>query len=324
MRTYCTYFDSRYLARGLALYESLDAQERAFTLWVLALDDPTSAILEKLALPHLRTIALRELEETNRELLETKSSRTLVEYYFTLTPFLPLEVMRRDSEVDMVTYVDADIYFFASPNPIYAEVGSAAVGITEHRFSAGQEDRIRFGRFNVGWLMFRNDAEGRRCLHDWRARCLEWCFDRLEGERYADQKYLDRWPEHFDRVAIIHHPGANVAPWNVAGRTVTCISGTPEIDGQRLVFFHFHQLRRWTSFLWQLGLQSYGVPRNRALVECVYRPYVRALKRWEARLQAMGLRPIRSARAKSIRASIGGPIRVLLGDSLLDFSSSAD
>src|SRR5437773_2692163 len=104
MRTFCTYFDSRYLARGLALHDSLSRHSPGMTLWVLCLDRQSERALQALNLTGVRPITLLEIEEGDRELLNVKGSRSPLEYYFTLTPSLPLYVMGRDPDVDLVTY----------------------------------------------------------------------------------------------------------------------------------------------------------------------------------------------------------------------------
>ena len=77
-------------------------------------------------------------------------------------------------------------------------------------------DQRRFGIYNVGWVSVRRRDDGIAALRWWRERCIEWCYDRVEGDRFADQRYLDRLPELFAGVHVIEHLGANLAPWNFA------------------------------------------------------------------------------------------------------------
>src|SRR5262249_1819337 len=173
-------------------------------------------ILGRLALPGLRPIALAALEKGDPALARARLDRTRVEYYFTCTPSLPLFVLNHTSGVEVVTYLDADLYFFGDPAPVAAELGSGSVLIIPHRFPEHLKHAEAYGIYNVGLLCFRNDERGRACLTWWRERCLEWCHDRLEGERFADQGYLNDWPARFPGVVVLQHPGVNLAPWNVA------------------------------------------------------------------------------------------------------------
>ncbi len=93
MRYFCTYFDSNYLDRGLALYNSLMRHAGRFRLWVLCFDDAAFDTLRSLALPGLEPIALAEFEKGDDALLAAKTNRSRFEYYFTCTPSLPLYLL---------------------------------------------------------------------------------------------------------------------------------------------------------------------------------------------------------------------------------------
>lgn len=299
-RHYCTYFDHRYLPLGLALHESLLRHGGEFTLWVLALDRECADFLEAAALPNVRVVPLAELEAFDPELKAVEGTRSRVEYYFTCSPCLPRYVMRAHG-VDEITYLDSDLWFFSSPEPVFEELGDGSVAIIAHRFTgASAASHARHGIYNVGWLTFRNDGPGKACLEWWRARCIEWCFDRVEADRYADQKYLDRFPELFDGVVGITHPGANLAPWNVGASQVTLRDGAVRVDAQPLVFFHFQGLKRIEGDTYDTNLTSYGARMTPALRDGVFLPYIAALRRAEAfvapRLpQAIGAQGLRRA-----------------------------
>ncbi len=304
----CTYFDRGFLIQGLALWRSLAAHDPEAVLWVLALDDFTAEFLRELGEPRLRVVPLARLETDDAELAAARANRTRVEYYFTLSPCWPIWLLTTQPEVERVTYLDADLFFFASPAPIFAamDVAHASVLITAHRFPAWLRHYERHGKFNVGVLSFRNDAVGRACLDDWRARCLEWCHDRIEGERYADQKYLDAWPRRVGRaLLVLEHAGVNAAPWNWDGATWSGVAPAPvdepgcppnqrvggnalhlSINGQPLIVFHFARFRpvagdRW----WQSGQLDYGI-MPQEWRDAIYGPYWRALDAARAEIAA--------------------------------------
>ena len=112
MRYFCTYFNRNYFTRGILLYESLKRNCAAFRLWVLCLDRESHEQLSQLKFPELTLITLDELEQDDTALRSVKTDRTPVEYYFTCTPSLPLYVLHNSQEVDLITYVDADLFFF--------------------------------------------------------------------------------------------------------------------------------------------------------------------------------------------------------------------
>src|SRR5712691_2882118 len=216
MYHFCTYFDHRYLPRGLALYRSLKQHCRSFQLWVLCMDRECYDVLSQLDLPDIQLIALEDFEKDDQELLGAKQNRTLIEYYFTCTPSLPLFILNNCPEVGIITYLDADFFFFADPAPVFDEIADHSIAIIGHRFPAQLRHREQYGIYNVGWLSFRRDEQAFSCLVWWRERCIEWCYDRCEDGRFADQKYLDDWPTRFQGVVVLNHQGVNLAPWNLA------------------------------------------------------------------------------------------------------------
>ena len=241
MYHFCTYFDSNYLLRGITLYRSLTKHcQKPFLFYVLCLDEETFNILTKLGYENIVSIKLGDVEKWDHNLLEAKENRSLFEYYFTLSPILPLYVLNKFQDVDIVTYLDADLMFFSSPDPIYDELGTRSIFVTEHRFSKKLKALIQYGRFNVQCQAFRNDEVGLRCLRRWRKQCLAWCYDRLEGGKFADQKYLDDWPSLYrDNLSISRHPGVGVACWNIATHPIRSQCGKITVDGSLLVFYHY-------------------------------------------------------------------------------------
>ena len=282
-RHFCTYFDSNYLLKGLALYRSLRRHSPGATLHVLALDDRALRTLRQLALPDLVAVPLADLEQAAPELLAAKGNRSTVEYYFTCTSPFVRWLRERTAPGEPLTYVDADLWFFASPEPLFDDPRGASVTIIGHRFAPEQKHLEIHGVYNVGWLSFADDAEARACLAWWSERCLEWCYDRIEDGRFADQKYLDDWPTRFPGVRVIANLGANVAPWNVATQPIARRGGVLVAGETPLLFFHFAAFKRLTPWLFEPSLANYGVRITPALRAEVYLPYItecRAIERW--------------------------------------------
>ncbi|MGH7181562.1 MAG: FkbM family methyltransferase, partial [Nitrospiraceae bacterium] len=249
-RYYCTYFDRHYLTRGLALLESLRQHETSrFTLFVVCMDEITRLILAQLAIPEIHLIPLHEIEHRDEVLLSTKRSRSLVEYYWTMTPTIILRILERNRQIDLLTYLDADLFFFSSPQPIFDEIGQSSILIHEHRFSPSQAHLAPHnGRFNVGLLSFRQDPQGLQALRWWRARCLEWCFARYEQGKMGDQLYLEDWPTRFKGVTVLQHQGGGVGPWNHDQYDMRLSSeGQTLVSHAVLIFYHFHSLKLASS-----------------------------------------------------------------------------
>jgi hypothetical protein len=278
MNHYCTYFDAGFLSQGLALWKSLCAHDERAVLWVLALDEATEAALRQYSSPALRVVSLAALEREDGALLAAKVNRSRVEYYFTLSPCFPRWLLETRTEIDVLVYLDADLFFFSSPQPIWNELSRGSVLLCEHGFPPFLHHYEKHGRYNVGVLGWRRDADGLACLDWWRARCLEWCYDRLEADRYADQKYLERWPEIFGGVVVSAHPGVNCAPWNWMSRSWRIANGDVRFNEKPLVVFHFARFRAISGdWWWKSGQLDYGVMPAR-LRNAIYGPYWRALK----------------------------------------------
>ena len=279
MYHFCTYFDQHYLPKALALYRSLQIHCPDFKLWVLCMDQGAYDFLAQFRLPEVHLIALEDFEQNDELLVSAKQNRSKIEYYFTCTPSLPLYVLRKWQEVEMITYIDADLYLFSNPQPLYDEMQHGSVGIIGHRFPPQLQELEIYGLYNVGWLMFRRDDNALACLQWWRERCIEWCYDRLDGDRFADQKYLDQWETRFKGVVVLKHKGANLAPWNVARYQLHILEDqkTVYVDEQPLIFFHFHGLKRVKSWLYEPGWKLYNLTPTKLLRTKIYAPYISML-----------------------------------------------
>lgn len=282
---FCTYFDHRYLATGLALHESLLRHAPDSVLWVLCLSSECEATLRAANLPGMQLLSLESLERGDPDLAAVRSGRSLIEYYFTCSPCLPRYLFQVHPEIDSITYLDADLYFFSSPTALFDELADAEVGITPHRFPCHRASRLlMYGQYNVGWLTFCRSETALACLDWWRERCLEWCFDRVEPGRFADQKYLDQFSELFPRVHAISHRGANLGPWNVEDARLELRSDGLHVDGVPLVFFHFQGLKELRPRLYDTNLDDYGARLTCELERHVYRPYLDALSRMQVNM----------------------------------------
>ncbi|MFY9314115.1 MAG: hypothetical protein WAO95_00990 [Burkholderiales bacterium] len=288
-RVFCTLFDSGYLSRGLAMYESLARRCREFTLYVFPFDDRALRTLEALALPNVVIVPLKEFED--QELLRVKPTRSGAEYCWTCTASTVLYVMERFGHA-VCTYLDADIHFHASPDPLLEELGADDVLITEHRFSPQNDLSATSGIYCVQFVTFRNSERGRKALRWWREACLESCELNPAAGKCGDQKYLDDWPQRFEGVHVLAHLGGGLAPWNVQQYRFderAPHTGTQIASGRRFepVFFHFHGLKLSTGGRVRLTGTSYEL--STGVVEIFYRPYLRHLDDIGRRLAARGI-----------------------------------
>ncbi len=277
MDNFCTLFDSRYMSRGLALYRSLERTGSPFHLYIFPFDDVCERVLRALSLPHASIVPLGEFEDA--ELRSVKGDRTRAEYCWTATSSTILYVLDTFG-VPSCTYLDADLMFFASPRPLFEEMGDDSVMITEHRYTPRYDKSALSGIYCVQFVTFRNDERGRTALTWWRQRCLEWCYARHEDGKFGDQKYLDDWTERFRGVHVLQHLGGGMAAWNIQQYEVFeregVLWGREASTGTEFqaIFYHYHYVRFLTGDRIDLGRRLL----SSSVRQLLYVPYIRRLQ----------------------------------------------
>ncbi len=280
MINFCTLFDRNYFYKGLAMYNSLAANcSEEFTLWILCMDDLTYELLEKMNLRGIKLVSLKEFESP--ELLKAKSERGVAEYSWTCASNFIWFLSQSHPELEMITYLDADLYFFNDPKILIDELGNNDVMITEHRYTKKYDQASVSGKYCVQFMVFRCNPNGLKILDWWRSACLDWCFGYLDNGRFGDQKYLDDWTVKFEKVHELQHLGGGVAPWNVQQYDFTVKDGKVfgHLKGKReewpLVFYHFHGFCLLSKNRY-FGVNGYVLSRE--VGDIIYRQYFKALR----------------------------------------------
>lgn len=299
MLYFCTLFDSNYLTRGLATYESLaEVCKDGFRLYVFAFDDRCYAILKQLNLPNLVPIALSEFED--EQLLRIKPTRSRGEYCWTCTSSTILYAIET-YKLPHCTYIDADMIFYNHPKVLIDEIPKDCnVLITEHRYTKQYDKSAIAGKYCVQFMYFDNTDNGLHILTWWRHQCLEWCYNRIEDGKFGDQKYLDDWTTRFKGVHVLKHFGGGIAPWNLQqydfyfdeywqlASFAPKLLKLQKIDSQEVVeriFFHFHGVK-----LYEGGKVIYAPKMyilNKFFKKHFYEPYIQKLMDWKSKIQAI-------------------------------------
>jgi hypothetical protein len=321
MREFCTLFFSNYLVKVVAMHRSLLRHYGdRFRLTAFCFDDQAYDLLERLGLPQLDLVRLAELEAFDAELYAVKTDRTDAEYCWTSTPALSLYMFAKRPEIDMVTYLDADLMFFRDAEPLFEELGDDSIAITPHRFSPEYAHQIEHGVYCVQWVTFRRDERGLEALQWWHDRCIEWCYYRLEDGKLGDQKYLDDWPDRFEGVCVIEDKGGGLAPWNILQYRLERRGDEVFVDEDELVFFHYHRVKVGRAGRHDWRPPGYKItPRQRRIV---YDPYMRELDEALALIRTVepsfdaGLEEVPSpllTRATEVRHAVGRAAGRLIG-----------
>jgi len=270
---YCTYFNSGYLSRGVVLIRSMLEHVPGFVLEVLCFDDETYSFLVKQAFAGVVPVRLADFEGRHPELLAVKPSRSRGEYFFTCTSCWTLDVAERNPTVDLVTYLDADMRFYSSPESAVRMMSGKDVMVCEHKRGFANEP---YGRFNVGWITFRLSDVGLACLRKWKSSCVEWCYDRVEDGKFADQKYLDQWPGDLGEKLVIAPRTLDLGPWGIDKGEIGVREGVPSLNGKPIVLYHFQGLWIVNARRYEIGwFHKFSIV---SLLKFLYEPYIRELQ----------------------------------------------
>lgn len=262
---FCTLFDSNYLDKGLALYRSMRKHIGAFSLYIFAFDDECFDVLSDMRLKNVIIVPLKEI--MNETMQEIQKKRTRAEFCWTSTAVI-IEYVLQSFHEKICTYIDADIYFFANPEPIIQEIldEKCSVGLVEHRFERNAiygEKVFDYGRYCIQFNTFLNDEHGRKVLKDWKEDCLQWCYNKCENGRFGDQKYPDKWQQAYACVHVSTLLGAGVAPWNLHRYNhISRRSGSVWMKYRNkqfpILFYHFEGMKYLDAHKIYLNMWKYG------------------------------------------------------------------
>ncbi|MEN3818687.1 putative nucleotide-diphospho-sugar transferase [Bacillus velezensis] len=250
---YCTVLSKGRLYQAIALFGSLKAVQADAPIFTLCMDQDTYDVLQAMRPDNVTLIQVSALE--NEELLELKRTRDQSEYCWTVKPVFLEFVLDGHPELERVTYIDADLFFFADPRAIFDNQPDCSVllsrgDIVIPSFEKQEIDMLQrlLGRYNSGFLSFKTDSAGTDCLRWWKERCLEECKNAPGEGKFGDQGYLDYMSGLFPNVCDITTPGVNIGHWNYGRHTFSWKDGRLVLeDGSPLIFYHFSGYRIVTA-----------------------------------------------------------------------------
>ena len=150
-------------------------------------------------------------------------------------------------DYNMVLYLDPDIYFYGTLQPVLRELESHSIVVTPHTLCPVMDgkvpsdiDFLRMGAFNLGFIGVAKCEEAFIFLDWWSKRCLDFGFYEPQVGLAVDQKWIDLAPSFFPGLKILRDPGLNVAFWNLHERIISRRDGIWLVNGEFLLrFFHF-------------------------------------------------------------------------------------
>jgi len=274
----CTYFDFNFLPRGLALYNSIKKFHSEFKFYVLAFDTETYDYLLKLNDSRIVPISFETYNSYFNTSIDNYEDRK--QYYFSATPNICIYLLNQNPDIDILLYLDADVYLFSSLEPLYNELGESSIGICPHRLRPIIKILTKnHGIYNVGVNLFRNNTVGKKCLNDWKLECESW-YKGKPGyylNYFSDQIFLDKWPERYSEIKVIQNLGIDVAPWNAANYKFRKENNILYVNDCPVIIYHFSALKRVSEQCWNANTIIYMASVKSAMLE-MYINYIKEVE----------------------------------------------
>lgn len=218
MRYFCTYFNYDFLLRGISMINSLYKLDKKIIFFVLAIDKKTFEKISTLKLDFIYVININDFFKKYPELKKQQKKRKINEFCFLLTPFL-IEYCLTRLKKKKIFYTDADLFFFNKCNGITNKLNKFSIISSIHNFSLKNKFQENInGIYNVGFLGFRKDYHGKKCLDIWKRQCLfsTTLNEAFNGIIKGDQLYLNKWPKIFKKKFYgIKDKLFNIGAWNI-------------------------------------------------------------------------------------------------------------
>ncbi|MGP7817092.1 glycosyltransferase [Niallia sp. 01092] len=245
---YCTILSKTRLFQFLALIISLNNVTKGnFRFYVLCVDEESYNLLKKINWENVHLYPEEELEE---HILLLKKERKIHEYCWTLKSIFLETLLLKHGDINRVTYMDSDLYFWGNPEVIFEKQPACSVLLTkEEKYNpAWKKSFIKTltkitGKYNSGFISFKRDQNSLACLKWWKEKSIESCTILFKKQVFGDQKYLDDMPILFSGICNITTPGINIGPWNYLKYSFSQQKDIVLLDKTPLIFYHFSGVR---------------------------------------------------------------------------------
>jgi hypothetical protein len=264
-----TICSKNFLAHARTLYKSI-LPHYPDTRFFVVLCDRVDGLFDPLQEP-FEFMYLEDLNLPN--LAEMANRYNITEFNTAVKPFAFLRLMQ-EFQFDSVVYLDPDLFFVDRMTEVDQLIGNGAEAVlTPHILQPAEKDQIhdrnmlQFGIYNLGFLALRNTPSVQRFLQWWGRRLEKDCVIRLEDGIFVDQKWADLLPAFVPGARILHHPGYNVAYWNLPQRKITKKEDCWFANEQPLRFVHFSgnkldDVMTFSRHSQQITIENVGVLRE--------------------------------------------------------------
>lgn len=273
MHNYCTIVSQEYIHKLLLLYNSLLKHDDNFRFFIICMSKDTRNLLNDMKLDKAVLLTIDQIENTDPQLVAVKSGRNEKEYAWTSKGSVFLYLFNNYPDIDHLLWLDGDIFFYSSPNPIFQELRQCSLLLTKERFNEKNKKLNNvYGIYNTGLMGLKRDKKALDFIKWYRRSCIEWCYDKAIPGKFSDQMHLNKINERLRWIRVIKNIAINVTAWNVQGRKVEKQGEDIYIDGEKLVFYHFSGFRCISPNEFELCTYI-TLPKD--VVKLIYLPYVK-------------------------------------------------
>lgn len=241
--TYFTICSRNFMAYARTLHTSLSRYYPGVRFFVALCDDdapspPFDPANEPFEFIGLDDLNLPEWREMSRRY-------NITEFNTAIKPFV-FQYLFDKTGAENVIYFDPDIYVVDRLVELEDafRLGATAI-LTPHMLEPAPDAEmnekrlLQYGIYNLGFLGVRNTPASRRLIDWWGRRLKTDCIIKRDEGLFVDQKWADHFPAFLPGTLVLHHPGYNVAYWNLSSRKVTWTGSAWEVNGRPLRFVHF-------------------------------------------------------------------------------------
>jgi len=233
---FCTIVSGEYICQGLAMYNSIKRHTPEFHLWILCVDELVYNLLEQLDLEKVTLLSLDNI--VDEKLSKVKQKRNLDEFCWTLKASLLSYLLNNHWNLESIVYVDADLYFFTDASVIFRDWGEGSVYVTKLGLSSKWAKKV--GKYSSGLIGIKRDDVGGECLEYWKRKCIDWCYDKFDEQRWRDQKYIEEWENIAGSALVVsENSGINLGPWNITKGKVSMRNSAYYFNEAQLALYHF-------------------------------------------------------------------------------------
>ena len=272
---YVTVVSYEYALLGISIIRSLTSEGKNCALYCI--DDRGADLFEKVGLGSC--VIFRPADYQDVKLAEIRQQRSKSEYCYTCKSVALEHIFTQMPELEWAIYLDSDMMLFGDPDKALPMGADSHVLLTPHRPSTPYFERFmpEAGQFNAGYIAFRATKQGLKALRWWRKKCEESCSAAPDAQGYADQRYLDEFPDLFEGVTLSKSAGVNAAPWNISDKKVSKEQESVFVDNDELLIYHMQGFKKIGFGFFDLYSGELKLPLE--VRDFIYGPYVSHLER---------------------------------------------